>query len=686
MGQHRRNFAPGAFVHQNSYIKAGRLMGQNLSTGSARNWLTILLILGAPVLIFATYWVLGGLDGATSAARLRTVILIDIMYVIVVAALIAMRIARTISARRARSAGSRLHTRLMQVFSLVALVPTIVVAIFATVTLNFGLEGWFSDRVSNVVGSSLAAAEAYQSEQADNMRTDVRALAVFLNEQKLRNPQMPESAFRSLLERGQEQIQRGLTEAFVIDGARQIQARGGRSYLFGYDEPSAEEIGRARGGELVIIEDLAADEFRALAVLPAFSDRFLYLSRDVDGEILSLLDQTKETIALYQQLESDRGRLLFEFGLVYLGFAVIVILAAIWGALWFAELLSRPVARLASAAHRVGAGDFDVRVREDMGDDEIALLGRAFNRMTQQVKAQRDELIDAHDDTERRRRLFDSVLSGVTAGVVGLDAQGRIEVMNQAARELLDVDGTAQARGQQLTTVVPEFTDLWAQLLDGRKSSQSSEIDLSRAGRPEKLMVRMSSRRAGEALEGYVVTFDDITRLVAAQRMAAWGDVARRIAHEIKNPLTPIQLSAERMRRKFAPKLPDDAEALNQYADVIIRQTEDLRRIVDEFSKFARMPAPDMRSNSIVPVLEAAVLLATSAYPEITYTTDLASDLPKVDIDETMMSQVFNNVLKNAAEAIEAHQKTAEEGFEAQIRVRAEATTDRLVVSISDNG
>ncbi len=645
--------------------------------------MTIVLILGAPVLIFATYWVLGGLDGAANPKRLRAVVMIDIMYVIAVAALIAMRIARMISARKARSAGSRLHMRLMQIFSLVALVPTIVVAIFATITLNFGLEGWFSDRVRNVVGNSLAAAEAYQSEQEDNMRTDLRALAVFLNTQKARNPTINEGAFRSLLERGQEQIQRGLTEAFVIDGAREIQARGGRSYLFGYDPPTAEEISRARGGELVVIEDLQNDEFRALAVIPAFSDRFLYVSRDVDGEILSLLDQTKETIALYQQLEADRGRLLFEFGLVYLAFAVIVILAAIWGALWFAELIARPVGRLAGAAQRGGAGEFNVRVKEESGDDEVALLGRAFNKMTQQVKAQRDELIEANDETERRRRLFDSVLSGVTAGVIGLDANGRIEVMNAAGAELLDFV-RADAVGKRLTTVVPEFEPLLSQSIE--KGDASGEVDILRGGTSEKLMVRMSSRQAGDELEGYVVTFDDITQLVSAQRMAAWGDVARRIAHEIKNPLTPIQLSAERLRRKFAPKLPDDADALNQYSDVIIRQTEDLRRIVDEFSKFARMPAPEMKTTTIEPIIGGAVLLAESGFPGITYVKTLPDDLPQMDLDATMIGQVFNNVLKNAAEAIDAYKKNEPDDYKPEIRVDVVNNGTALEISVSDNG
>jgi two-component system nitrogen regulation sensor histidine kinase NtrY len=673
-------------MHKSGYIRAGKALGENLGSRRARNLMTIILIALAPVLMFATYLVLGGLDGAADPKKLRAVVMIDIMYVIAVAALIAMRIARMVTARKQKSAGSRLHMRLMQIFSLVALVPTIVVAIFATITLNFGLEGWFSDRVRNVVGNSLAAAEAYENEQRINLQEDIRALSQFLNTQKNRNPQLNESEFRSLLERGQTLIQRGLKEAYVIDGAREILARGQRSYLFGYDEPSADAISRARSGEIVVIEDWEKNEFRALAVLPSFSDRFLYVGRDVDGEILSLLDQTKETIALYQQLESDRGRLLFEFGLVYLAFAVIVILAAIWGALWFAELIARPVGRLASAAKRVGAGDFDVRVREDGGDDEIAFLGTAFNRMTEQVKEQRDELIEANTATERRRRLFDSILSSVTAGVIGLDADGNVVVVNNTAVELLGVD-PEYSTGQPIGDVAPDLTKVFDDFKRSTDDPFVAEIEVSSDTRSERLLVQIASRGIDGEIEGYVVTFDDITQLVAAQRMAAWGDVARRIAHEIKNPLTPIQLSAQRLRQKIGPLLGDDREMLDQYADVISRQTEDLRRIVDEFSKFARMPAPEIKSNDLGPVLKNAILLAETGNPNITYETSIPPGEIAFKFDSTMMSQVFNNILKNAAEATESYiEKTGSTDFKPTIKVSVEFEKNNLVISIADNG
>ena len=663
----------------------GLVIARLLGSRAARGRMTLSLVVFAPILIIATYLVMGGLEGATNPVAQRAIVLADIVYVIVVAGLIAIRIAQMVSARRQRSAGSRLHMRLTRVFTLVALVPTVVVAIFATVTLNFGLEGWFSERVRQVVGNSLAAAEAYENEHKVNLESDARLLAGFLNSQKVQFPLISAAEFRQLLENGQKQIQRGLTEAYVIDGGLEIQARGERSYLFGYDPPEPADIALARQGEVVIIEDWANDEFRALTVIPAFSDRFLYVSRPVDGEILALLDQTKETISLYNQLEEERGRLLFEFALIYLGFALIVILASVWGALWFAEMLSRPVGRLAAAAQRVGAGDFDVRVPEERSDDEIAMLGRAFNRMTQQVKGQRDALIAGNTETERQRRLFNSVLSGVTAGVIGLDASGRIEFVNRAAGELLGFDWRG-AEGRLLTEVAPEFGTEFSEFKNRSRRSSVSEVQVRRRRRVERLLVRFASRTADGQIEGYVLAFDDITELVTAQRMAAWGDVARRIAHEIKNPLTPIKLSAERIKRKFGDQLGEQKADLDQYAEVIVRQTEDLRRIVDEFSNFARMRAAEFKRSDILPVLTDAVVLAETGNPEISFSVDAPKEL-QFDFDETMMSQVFNNILKNAAEAIDARlEKHVRENLSPEIRIKLGEESGSLTISVQDNG
>jgi len=560
------------------------------------------------------------------------------------------------------------------------------VALLAGLRISVGVEGWFSDRVSRVVGSSLAAAEAYEQEQRQDLAQDAMVLARYINASRSATFFMNDGEIRQVLGTGQAQIQRGLKEAYVIDGTGELRARGERSYLFDFERPSAQDIAVATDDGLTIIEDWNNNEFRAIVPLNAFVDRFLYVSREVDGEILNLLDDTQETVRLYQQLENERGRVLFEFGLLYLGFAVILILAAIWLGLWFAERLSRPVGRLTGAARQVGAGDLDVQVIEEEGDDEIAMLGRYFNQMTRQLKGQRETLLDNTRQIERRRRLFDSVLSSVTSGVVGLDSEGRVTFVNRSAERLLDWTGTEQSLA--LKVAVPEFGPLFDQLRSSRQEVAQGEVRVSRGGQMENLLVRMATRWTEDGrLEGYVVAFDDVTDLVSAQRMAAWGDVARRIAHEIKNPLTPIQLSAERIKRKFAPRVGEDSNRLEQMTDVIVRQTNDLRRIVDEFSKFARMPEPERQPEDIAHLLQDTVLLQQSGQPDLTIRLDLPDHQVTADLDATMIGQAFTNLIKNAGEAIESLKKKGPPGdMRPEIRVAMSLSDQRARITIADNG
>ena len=653
---------------------------------SVESWATFALVALGPVLAVATFAVLGPLDQGPSASGLRAVILADLIYVLVIAALVLQRVARMIAARRARSAGSRLHLRLTGVFTAVALVPTVLVAVFATITVNFGLEGWFSDRVQRVVGTSLAAAEAYEQEQRLSIAQDAEALAGALNLAGAASAFIEDGDLRQMLTQGQSSIQRGLREAYIIDGTGALRLRGERSYLFDFEAPTADELARALQGETVIIQDWMNDEFRVLIALDAFVDRLLYVSRNVDGDILTLLDETQETIALYQQLESDRGRLLFEFGLLYLGFAMILMLAAIWLGLWFAERLARPVGRLAGAAHRVGAGDFTAKVAVSGGDDEIAMLGRTFNQMTTQLQAQRDALLANTREIEERQRLFDSVLGSVTAGVVGLDAEGRIDFVNRSARQLLHL-GAAKLHGKPLKDHIPEFVGLTATLAAGRRDTAQEELRLTRRGQTETLLVRMARRKnTAGAVEGIVIAFDDVTDLVSAQRMAAWGDVARRIAHEIKNPLTPIQLSAERLKRKFSPIVGSEAAALAELTDVIVRQTGDLRRIVDEFSKFARMPEPERRLVDFVALVRDAVVLQQAGQEGVTIRADLPSGTLMADLDSTLIGQALTNLIKNAGEAIESRKEKGDLQFSPEVRVGLTVTEETLTLTIADNG
>ncbi|MCV6585331.1 MAG: PAS domain-containing sensor histidine kinase [Marinibacterium sp.] len=644
-----------------------------------------LVVLG-PLLALLTFFMLGPLDQRASEPALRIVFLADLVYILVVAALVLGQFGRLMVARRAQSAGSRLHMRLIGVFALLALLPAVAMAIFAGLTVNVGLEGWFSDRVRSVVGNSLAAAEAYESEQREDLSEDALALARYVDQARQVTPFMSDGELRQVLSSGQWQVQRGLREAYVIDGAGEIRARGERSYLFDFEKPTLLQMESADLDGIAIIQDWDNNEFRALVPLSGFVDRYLYVSRDVDGKILSLLDETQQTIRLYQQLENERGRVVFEFGLLYIGFAVIVILAAIWLGMWFAERLSRPVGRLAGAAQRVGAGDLNVQVIEERGDDEISMLGRYFNQMTRQLKRQRDALLDNTRQIEERRRLFDSVLSSVTSGVVGLDPDGRVTFVNRSAERLLGWEEDRQT--VPIAVAVPEFGPLFETIRRGPLEVAQGEVKVVRQGRLENLLVRMATRRSETGgREGYVVAFDDVTDLVSAQRMAAWGDVARRIAHEIKNPLTPIQLSAERIKRKFGPVVGDDRERLEHMTDVIVRQTNDLRRIVDEFSKFARMPEPDRRDEDLGILLRDALVLQDTGQPDVRFVKHLPNGPVPVDADATMIGQALTNLMKNAGEAIDTFkERGAPDGFSPTIEVSLEQGDGMAEIRIADNG
>ena len=649
-------------------------------------WIWSLILFG-PILTSITVAILQGVIGDLSAGMVRGVILIDGIYLLLVISLVGYSIMRLFAARRAKSAGSRLHLRLSRVFAIVALIPTVLVAIFAVVTLSIGVEGWFSENVRNVVTSSLSAAEAYKNEQSNDLKTDLSFIAKKLSDYKKNNAFVSDSDVRIQLMNSQKLVRRGLKEAYIIDGNANLRSRGDLSYLFGYEKPSLKNMEFAENFEILVIEDWANNEFRGLLRLKAYIDKYLYISKSVDGNILNLLDKTVASAETYNQMESQRERILWYYGLLYLGFATFVILSSIWLGMQFAERLSKPVGRLAGAAQRVGAGDFDVKVIEEAGDDEIAMLSRVFNRMTKQVKRQRDDLITANDITERRRRLFDSVLSNVTAGVIGLSSNGNIGFINSAAEKLLNLD-VNNDEGKNIQLAVPEFVNLYENIQKSDNETQQQEIRLTRTGSMETLLVRISARISKDnIIEGYVVSFDDVTDLVSAQRLAAWADVARRIAHEIKNPLTPIQLSAERLRRKFGPMVGEEEASLIQYCDVIIRQTNDLRKIVDEFSKFARMPEPNKRQINLTKLLVDVILLfeVSKSKIKITFINELGN--VNAFVDETMINQAITNLIKNAGEAIVSKISTSfSESFKPEIRVYLSSFGSGIEISIQDNG
>ena len=647
--------------------------------------INISLILLGPFLAVATYLFLGPFNVAGQSLWLRFFLLLDLIYVLLIVGVVLVRILYVLSERRSRLAGSKLHFRLAGVFTTMSLLPTITVAVFATVSINLGLEAWFSERVQSVVGTSLSAARAYANEQEIALAEDARSLANDLEKFRKNKIFLEDDELRNELASLQLELQRGLKEAFILNGSGDIELRGERSYLFDFEKPDKRDMDSAVS-QVVLIDDFINNELRALIFLNGFGDRYLYVTREVDGTLFNLLDETQKTAILYQQMESDRTAYLFNFAVLYFALALLLIVSSVLFALWFAERLSKPIGRLAAAAKRVGAGELTTQVIEDDGDDEIAQLGRYFNQMTKQLKSQRDTLVDNTEQIEERRRLFDSVLSSVTSGVIVLDPEGNVNFTNNSAKTLLSRDNKKVIKNK-FTDIFPELNPLFKQLKTSGNSNLQSEIKLVRSGRLENFLVRLATMNEEERLKGYVVAFDDITDLASAQRSAAWGDVARRIAHEIKNPLTPIQLSAERIIRKFSPLLDNDAEELQQMVKVITRQTDDIRRIVDEFSKFARMPELKRKNEDLCALVSSIITLQRAGQPTVSINFSIPDNPIVLSIDATLINQAITNILKNAGEAIETRKsKHAHLKAEGVINVQIKENAEIVEIKISDNG
>ncbi len=650
-----------------------------------QSMINVSLILLGPLLAIATYLFLGPFNVAGQSVWLRFFLLLDLVYVLLIVGIVLVRILYVLSQRRSRLAGSKLHFRLAGVFTTMSLLPTITVAVFATVSINLGLEAWFSDRVQSVVGTSLSAARAYVDEQEGALVEDLRTMAGDLQNFRKNKFFIEKDELRNELASRQLDLQRGLKEAFILNGLGNIELRGERSYLFDFEKPNEAQINDAIK-DAVLIDDFNNNELRALIYLNGFGDKYLYITREVDGTLFSLLDETQKTAVLYQQMESDRTAYLLNFAVLYFALALLLIVSSVLFALWFAERLSKPIGRLAAAAKRVGAGELTTQVIEDEGDHEIAQLGRYFNQMTKQLKQQRDELIDNTEQIEERRRLFDSVLSSVTSGVIVLDPNGKVNFTNISADNLLNYNKNTEGQNQ-LSNIFPELSSLFKNLKKSGSDNLQSEIKLVRSGQVENFLVRMAPMREDRNLKGYVVAFDDITSLVSAQRSAAWGDVARRIAHEIKNPLTPIQLSAERIRKKFSPLLKDNSDGLRDMVDVITRQTDDIRRIVDEFSKFARMPELRRKNEDLSALVRSAVSLQQAGQPNVLINLSLPKTPIFTSIDATLINQALTNILKNAGESIEARMLDHSNlDYGGVIEVSLKNESDFIMLTISDNG
>ncbi|MGF1631166.1 MAG: ATP-binding protein [Kiloniellaceae bacterium] len=644
----------------------------------------ILLVAGLSCGIATFVAMTGNLAAASNARHILLLLLADLVISLGLAALITRRLAILWIERKKGRAGSRLHGRLVALFSVVAVAPTILVAAFSVIMFDLGLEFWFSERVSTAIKNSRAVATAYLEEHQQAIATDALSIAQVLNRggpTLVYNPAL----FNNMITR--QASLRYLPEAAVYDSEGRMLARSSNFFLaFNPDIPDwAFERARATGMAVMTSED--EDRVRALVRLDLAADAFLYVGRLVDPRVLGHMESTSWAVQRYEELEGNRFSLQITFALIFLVVALLLLLVAVWIGLAFANQMTGPIGSLIAASERVGKGDLKARVLGPPRRDEIGNLSRAFNKMTSQLERQQDALLEANEQLDYRNRFIEAVLGGVSAGVIGVDETGRIDLVNRKACDFLGARAKS-LRGRGLPEVMPEVADLLDRAR--RRPRKLAEQQLSipdSSGAERVLLVRISAELEDDAVMGFVVTFDEITQLLAAQRKAAWSDIARRIAHEIKNPLTPIQLAAERLKRKYVGQITNDPETFQVCTDTIVRHVGDIGRMVDEFSAFARMPAPVMRKEDIGKLIEQAVFLQRTAHSQLSFDFTAPPEPVVLACDGRQISQALTNLIKNAIESIEGrYQAQGGDAGDGAIGIALGTAGSNCVIEIADNG
>ena len=600
--------------------------------------------------------------------------------VLVLLSVIIREVWQVVQARRSGRAAARLHVRIVGLFSIIAASPAILVAIVASVTLDRGLDRLFSTRTRAAIENSLIVAEAYLRDHAQIVRSDILVMAFELARNKPVFEQDRDKLSQFLTFQASV---RGLAAAIVIDENLNVVARADVKINQTFAMPPRDALPHIgdKDPQIVLLPD--TDYVAAVIKLDKdkYKDNYLYVTRLLDPRVVPQLQATRESVTEYAAIEARRVGVQVAFALMYTVIALIVLLSAVWIGLNFANRLVAPIRRLIGAANLVSTGNLYVRVPVRPSEGDLGQLGETFNRMTQELRTQRDDIMRARDLIDSRRRFTEAVLAGASAGVIGVDDNGCVSILNRSAEKLIGRT-ESEALGRPLLEVLPELADIMAAAQSGAHTQD--QITISRNGRERNLSVRATSEQSAESEHGYVVTLDDITELVAAQRTSAWADVARRIAHEIKNPLTPIQLSAERLRRKYGKLIGDDSGVFEQCTDTIVRQVDDIRRMVDEFSRFARMPKPVIAADDVADTVRQSIFLMRVGNSEIDIDAEIAEDPMSARFDRRLISQALTNIIKNATESISAV-PPAELG-KGSIRVFAAREHGNIVIDVVDNG
>jgi two-component system nitrogen regulation sensor histidine kinase NtrY len=636
---------------------------------------------------FLTFIVLTGLTPIEPTPDVvRSFYLLNAATVLLLVGIIIREVIQMVQARRSGRAAARLHVQIVGLFSVIAVLPAVMVSIVANVTIERGFDRLFSGPTKEVIHNSLTIASAYMQEHAQLIRGDILGMANDIARARPLYDQDRQS-FRDVLT--SDAASRNLPGAMIIDKNTNILVAADTGIKLAYTPPAPDFLKNVGDNEPEIA--VLPDESYVAAVirLRYFDDTFLYVARPLDPNVVALLKQTQAGAAEYAQLEARRLGIQVAFALMFAVIALTILMAAVLIGFNFANWLVAPIRRLMGAASDVSAGNFDVQVPVHKSEGDLAHLGETFNKMTRDLRTQRNELVDASELIDSRRRFIEAVLSSASAGIIGVDASGSVGILNRSAEKLIG-HAESETLGHPLSDVLPELDEMMKTAREGTQRLVQGQVTILRDGNERNLSVRVSAEQTSQSRDSYIIVLDDITELVSAQRTSAWGDVARRIAHEIKNPLTPIQLSAERIRRKFGKTItePKDKSIFEQCTDTIVRQVDDIRRMVDEFSRFARMPKPVIEGEDVADTVRQAVFLMKVAHPELDIEAEIKQDPLHAQFDRRLISQALTNIIKNATEAIEQvpPEELAKDNGKGRIDVVAARDNDDIVIDVIDNG
>ncbi|MGL4395168.1 MAG: ATP-binding protein [Hyphomicrobium sp.] len=657
-----------------------------LNPSGKASLLGLMVVILSIISALASYLILTGLTAITPRNEVVwTALGINVALILAMFAVIAWQAVGLIHAWRQRIPGARLHTRIVVLFSVIAALPAILLAIAATTTFSRSLDGWFSARTRAIVDNSYDIARAYVEEHGKIIRTDIVNMVRDIDgvaETVVNDP----VAFQNLLI-GQAGL-RDLQAAYVIDadGVPVVMAMDDPKLPFVV--PPLAYIKQADAGQVPLL--MPTDNYRvgAIARIDKMPGRFLYVVRGVSPKVIGHLQRTEQNVVEFNRLRQSKGGLKIAHGLIYFMISTTALLAAIWAGMWFAGRFVAPIRRLIAGAQQVSRGNLLIELPEKRGEGDLRRLSETFNHMTRELKTQQDALVTTNAQLSERRNFIEAVLSGVSAGVIGLDSAGCVTLLSRSAERLLGVP-SADVIGRPLIEVAPEFAAVLAAREETTLKAKGQHEVQRQVGDDERTFaVRVTRERAGEGDVGSVVTFDDISELVQAQRTSAWADVARRIAHEIKNPLTPIQLSAERLRNKFGKQVTENRELFETLTQTIERQTGQIKSMVDEFASFARMPAPQMTDSDVRLVVQEPVVLFREGHKDIDFKLDMPKEPVVLRFDTRLISQAMTNLVKNAAEAIEGYgpAQGRPDDYKGQIEVRLVPQSDRVCIEVMDNG